>query len=97
MKRRLLLPMLLPKSVTSYSEQLIDGVGRLLAQHRQDMRVGVHRDADLRVPEHLHDDPIRNALGKQSRCTPRPQVTQSKQVQASPPPQLISAPVHVEV
>jgi hypothetical protein len=31
------------------------------------VRVGVHRDADLSVPEHLHDDPIGNALGKQQR------------------------------
>ena len=25
---------------------------------------------DLRVAEHLHDDPIRNALGKQQRRAP---------------------------
>ena len=65
MKWPLLLPILLPKPLTSGSEQLVYGVGRLLAKHRQDMGVGVHRGADLRVPEHLHDDPIGNPLGKQ--------------------------------
>jgi hypothetical protein len=72
MKWPLLLPILLPKPLTSRFEQLVYGVGRLLAKHRQDMSVGVHRDADLRVPEHLHDDPIRDALGKQQRCAPVP-------------------------
>ena len=74
MKWPLLLPILLPKPLTSSSEQLVDGVGRLLAKHRQDMRVGVHRDADLRVPEHLHDGPRGNALGKQERRAPMPQI-----------------------
>ena len=60
MKWPLLLPALLPKPPMSRSEQLIHGVRRLLTQHRQDMRVGVHRDTDLRVPQHLHNDPIRN-------------------------------------
>jgi len=59
-----LLPTLLPKPLASGSEQLVYGVGCLLAKHRQDVRVGVHRDANFRVPEYLHDDPIRNALGK---------------------------------
>jgi hypothetical protein len=54
-----LLPTLLPKPLTSRSEQLVYGVGRLLAKHPQDVRVGVYRDADLRVPEYLHDDPGR--------------------------------------
>jgi hypothetical protein len=31
------------------------------------------------------DDPIRNALGEQQRCTPVPQVMQPKPVQVSPP------------
>jgi hypothetical protein len=59
------------------------------------MRVGVHRDANFRVPEYLHGDPIRNALGEQQRCTPMPQVMQPKPVQASPPPQLLPPSVHV--
>jgi hypothetical protein len=84
MKWPLLLPTLLPKRLTSRSEQLVHGVGRLLAKHRKDVRVGVHRDADLRVPEHLHDDLIGNALGKQQRCAPVPQVMQPEPVQASP-------------
>jgi hypothetical protein len=50
-----LLLTLLAKPLTSGSEQLVYGTGRLLAKHRQDMSVGVHRDADLRVPKHLHD------------------------------------------
>jgi hypothetical protein len=50
-------PLLLPKPLTSGSEELVDGIGRLLAKHRQDVRVGVHRDVDPRVAEHLHDDP----------------------------------------
>jgi len=37
MKWPLLLPTLLPKPVTSSPEQLIDGIGRLLAKHRQDV------------------------------------------------------------
>ena len=76
MKWPLLLPILLPKRLMSRSEQLVYGVGRFLPKHRQDVRVGVHRHADLRVPEHLHDDPIGNALRKQQRCAPVPQVMQ---------------------
>jgi hypothetical protein len=36
------------------------------------MGVGVHRDADLRVPEHLHDDPIGNtgAVGRSRAALP---------------------------
>src|SRR6266566_7280905 len=83
------------KPLTSGSEQLIDRAGRLLAQHRQDMRVGVHRDADLRVTEHLHDDPIWNAFRKQESRTAVPQVMQPEPVQTSSAPQLIPAPVHV--
>ena len=49
-------PLLLPKALTSDSEQLVDGVGRFLAKHWQDVRVGIHRDVDPRVAEHLHDD-----------------------------------------
>ena len=64
------------KPLTSRSEQLIDRVGRFLAKHRRDMDVGVHRDADLSVPEHLHDGPRGNGLGKQERGTPVPQVMQ---------------------
>jgi hypothetical protein len=56
-----LLPTLLPKPLASGSEQLVYGVGCLLAKHRRDVRAGVHRDANFRVPEYLHDDPIRNA------------------------------------
>ena len=37
MKWPLLLPILLPKPLTSRSEQLIDGVGRLLAKLWEDM------------------------------------------------------------
>jgi hypothetical protein len=59
-----LLPDLLPKPLASGSEHLVYGVGCLLAKHRRDVRAGVHRDANFRVPEYLHDDPIRNALGK---------------------------------
>ena len=45
-------PLLLPKALTSDSEQLVDGVGRFLAKHWKDVRVGIHRGANLRVPEH---------------------------------------------
>ena len=44
------------KTLTSGGEQLIDGVSRLPAKRRKDMRVRIHRDADLRVPEYTHDD-----------------------------------------
>jgi hypothetical protein len=64
MKWPLLLPNLLPKPFTSGPEQLIDGIGLLLAKHRQDMRVGIHRDPDLRLPEHVHDGPRGHTLAK---------------------------------
>jgi hypothetical protein len=69
MKRRSLLPILLPKPVMSCSEQLIDGVGRFLTEHRQDVGVGVHRHPDLRVSEHVHGGPRGHALGEQERGT----------------------------
>jgi 8-oxo-dGTP diphosphatase len=47
------------------------------------------------MPEHLHNDPIRNALRKQQRRAPVPQVMQPEPVQASAAPQLVPAPVHV--
>jgi hypothetical protein len=37
------------------SEQLINGVGSLLPKLGQNVRVGIHRDADLGVTKHLHD------------------------------------------
>jgi len=86
MKWPFLLPILLPKPLTSpltsHPEQLVDGVGRLLAKHRQDVGVGVHRDPDLRVTEHIHDGPRRDALGEQERGTTVPQVMQPEPVQA---------------
>src|SRR5262245_46869435 len=52
---RLLLPKLLPEWPSSSPEQLIDRVGRLLAEPGQHVRVGVHRHADPGVTEHFHD------------------------------------------
>ena len=74
MKWPFLLPILLPKPLMSRPEQLVDGVGRLLAKHRQDVSVGVHRHPDLCVPEHVHDGPGGYALGEQERGTSMPQV-----------------------
>ena len=45
MKWPFLLPTLLPKPLTSHPEQLVDGVGRLLAELREDARVGIHGHA----------------------------------------------------
>jgi hypothetical protein len=79
-------PLLLPKPLTSRPEQLIDGVGRLLAKHRQDVGVGVHCHPNLGVPEHIHDGPRGHTLGKKERGTSVPQVMQPQPVQASPLP-----------
>jgi len=50
-------PLLLPMQPSSCPERLIDRVGRLLAEHWQHVRVGVHRHADPGVAEHFHDRP----------------------------------------
>ena len=78
----------------SCSEQL-DRVSPSWRSTLQDMSVGVHLDGDLSVPEHLHDGPRGNALGKQERRAPVPQIMQPQPVQASPLPQLIPALVQV--
>ena len=39
---------------TSSSEKPVDRVGGVLAELRQHVRVGVHRHADLGVPEYLY-------------------------------------------
>jgi hypothetical protein len=57
--------------------------------------VAVHRDADLGVTEYLHDGPGEDALGKQERRAPMPQIMQPEPVQVGLPPRLIPAPVHV--
>jgi hypothetical protein len=75
----------------SCPEQVVHRVIGLLPKLGQDVRVGVHRDTDLAVPEHLHDGPRGNTLSQEDRCAPVPQVVQPQQVQASLGPQLIPA------
>ena len=72
MEWALLLPTLLPKPLISGAEQVIYGVGCLLAKLRQDVRVSVHRHANFRVTEHLHDGPRRDTLSEQKRGAPVP-------------------------
>jgi hypothetical protein len=69
MKHPQLLPILLPRSDVSGPEQVVYGVGRLLAKLGQDVRVDVHRHADLGVTEILPDGPWWYAIGEQERCT----------------------------
>ena len=59
------------------------------------MRVGVHRHADLAVPEHFHDGAGRDTLSQEERRASVPQVVQTEPVQASFGPQLVPAPVDI--
>jgi hypothetical protein len=43
-------------------EKRVHAVRRVVHQRRQDVSVDVHRRADLRVSEDLHDDPRGDAL-----------------------------------
>jgi 2-polyprenyl-3-methyl-5-hydroxy-6-metoxy-1,4-benzoquinol methylase len=67
-----LLPILPPRHSSSRTEQLVGRVGCLFAQLRQHVSVGVHRDADLGVPEHLHDCSGGDAPGEQESRTSVP-------------------------
>ena len=66
----------------SRPEQLVNGVGGLLVELRENMRVGVHGHADLGMPEHFHDGPGRDALGEQEGGTSVSQVMQAELIQA---------------
>lgn len=48
------------------------------------MRVGVHRHPDLRVPQHIHDHPWRDALNQEQRCAGVAEVVEASLLEASP-------------
>ena len=59
------------------------------------MAVGVERQADLRVPERLHDGSRVNALCEQQRRRRVPQIVKPDGRQACGPEQHVKLPAHV--
>lgn len=51
----------------SGAEEVFHAVGRLALQAREHVAVGIERQRDLQVPEHLHDDTCWNPLCEQER------------------------------
>jgi hypothetical protein len=49
----------------------------------------VHRDRELRVPQHVHDHPWRHVLGQEKRRAGMPQVMKPDPPNASPLDQLL--------
>ena len=60
------------------ANRVLDALRRFRLQARQDVRVGVKRQADLRVAERFHDDTRVNSLGQQKRGCRVSQVVQSQ-------------------
>ena len=59
------------------AEHRLHLVGRLSLELGDDMGVGIHRQGDGRVTEHLHDDAGVHSVGKQEACSAVAQVVEA--------------------